>query len=250
MKKWLLVFVCFALICCTALAEELDTPALKNPEERYEIFFDETDSSENAVYLLLDATNDEAATVEEYGALRMDNIYYSEGEEVLRSQMLLQTCDYGRLIATFFEDEPERGVLYTTANFGYMAKDGKLTYIDAYEDPNFDWYWDSFHFPYGSLEIMNGVRQDEEGNSYFFITSDDTMCFEFAATSGMFIEELRIYAKDENGELALISVVKYSSCEAKEVPQEVLAAMAEHETAQESTNMASALDWFTNLFTN
>jgi len=241
-KKWFSLLLCAMLAFSCACAEELDTPALKNPEERYAFFMSETDGSENFIYAILDAMNDEATTVEEYGAMRMDQAYYMEGQEVMRNQMLLQTCDYGRMTVTFFEDAPEEGILFTTANYNYMTMDGKLIRSDPYEDMEFDWYWESFRFPYGRLQTMNGVRQDEDGNSYFFITSDETMCFEYAVTPEMIIEELRIYVGDENGDLVLVSVVKYSTCEAKEVPPEVLAAMAENEPPQAAHAETEDLD--------
>ena len=98
---------------------------------------------------------------------------------------------------------------------------------EAFTQEDFDFYFESYHFPYGNLETMNGVRQDENGYTYFFINSDENRSFEFVVGEGTRIVQLRVYEKNDDGALALTSYADYDVGPAWEIPQAVLDAMGE-----------------------
>ena len=79
---------------------DFDEPALINPEERYETFFEKTDGSEYPMYVLLDQMNDEAKDIIEHGALYMteNQPLNDEGHPTLKVKMALQDCPYGRVM--------------------------------------------------------------------------------------------------------------------------------------------------------
>ena len=68
------------------------------------------------------------------------------------------------------------------------------------------------------------MRQDENGYAYFLVQSTDTMSFEFV-TAGLRILQTRVYEKNSEGQLALISYVDYDVGEAWEIPQPVIDAL-------------------------
>ena len=74
---------------------------------------------------------------------------------------------------------------------------------------------------------MHGLRQDEAGNSYMLVKSDETMTFEFAMGSDMRIEQLRVYDHLSEDEMVLSLVVDYSVGPAIEIREDVLALMRE-----------------------
>jgi len=224
MKKWLIAFLCLLLWSC-ASAEGFQEPALKNPQEAYDFYYDQTDGSEELVYGMIDTMNDEATIVEEYGALHIYNqMYDPSGLPYTSIQLTLQNSLFGRIMISSVEDMLTD--IYTIGTRNYMMVDGEL--VDVFQDGNqedFDWYWESYCFPYGRLQTLNCVRQDENGYSYYLITSEDYMSFEYVVDSGMKIVQLRVYMRDEDGTLCLDSTVDYEAGKAKAIPPAVLRAM-------------------------
>ena len=74
---------------------------------------------------------------------------------------------------------------------------------------------------------MNGVRQDENGYTYFYIKSDENRSFEYVVGEGTRIVQLRVYEKNDDGALVLTSFADYDVGPAWEIPQAVLDAMGE-----------------------
>ncbi len=215
------------LVCGTALAENWDAPALKNPKERYEIYFEETDGSENQLFGLLDAMNDEAETVAKHGCLKViiSNVD-AQGEKQSSIYTYVQDSEFGHMIVYSYTPSTAFGATYAVGPRNYPVMFGVLG--DPFENgaqEDFDWYWGSYHFPFGRLELMHGVRQDENGYSYFLIKSDDRMTFEFVAGEDLEIVEIRAYEPDQDGTLALTTLVNFEDCAAVEVPENVRAAM-------------------------
>jgi hypothetical protein len=61
----------------------------------------------------------------------------------------------------------------------------------------------------------------------FFIKSDDPYSLEFVVGEGLRILQLRVYAEDDEGVLALDQYIDYDVGPAWEIPQVVLDAMGE-----------------------
>lgn len=227
MKKLFAALLGAMLLFNIALAEEWDSPALRNPKERYEYYFDETDGSEQLLFAMLDVVNDEESTVAEYGALKVvvSNVDAS-GRKQSSTYTYVQECEFGPMLVNAATPEPSLGAVYTVGTHNYLMFLGKLT--ESYETgtkEDFDWYWSSFHFPFGSLELLHCMRQDEAGYSYFLVKSDDSMSFEFVTDGSMEIMEIRTY-EAEDGELVLKNIVNFEPCAAVEIPEDALEAMA------------------------
>ena len=93
---------------------------------------------------------------------------------------------------------------------------------NGYTQEEADWFWNSYIFPFGRLEVMNGMRQDENGFSYFLIKSDETMTFEYVVGDSMKIKQLRVYYADGKGNLELSIVVDYDVSEAQPLPDDLV----------------------------
>lgn len=223
MRRIAALLVMILLLGC-ALAE-VDQPAIKNPRERYDIYFEQTDGSEQAVFAVVDGMNDEAADVEAYGSVIARHSFKLAGITLLQSDIILQDSEFGRMIVA---DAGEDGLVYSLRNGAYTALPGEpAERAEGFPVDEFDWYWESYHFPYGRLELMHGLRQDEAGNSYMLVKSDETMTFEFAMGPDMRVEQLRVYDHISEDEMVLSLVVDYSVGPAIEIREDVLALMQE-----------------------
>ena len=67
----------------------------------------------------------------------------------------------------------------------FMVMDGELSEITGHSAEDFDFYTHSFHFPYGRLEALQGVRHDDNGYTYYLVKSDDDTSYEFVAGTQM-----------------------------------------------------------------
>ena len=207
-----------------------DEPALKNPKDRYEAYVEETDGSEYPLFVVLDTLNDEAEEIEKNGALRItQGMYLDEnGEPMLTVRIVMQNTLYGTVLITGVEymGIREDETLYTIRDITFSDTNGKIERDDFTTQGDYDYYIESFHFPYGTLEAMNGMRQDDNGYTYILIRSDEDFTFEFV-TANMHIKQLRVYERGDDDELELTSLVDYTLGEAEEIPQEVLDAFGE-----------------------
>ncbi len=212
-----------------AFAAGPQAPALKKPEALYGTYFEKTDGSEQLVYLLLDQTNDERRSIEQNGALEIhQSLFNDAGEVVQELYITLQNCDFGKMMITSSLPSPQISASYAVGDRLYRTALGLL--LERKENPDaqyIDYCWENVHFPYGPLQVLNAVREDGWGYKYFLARSDEGKSFEFVSDAGMFIEELRIYLRNENGDLALNSVLKYSLGKAKPIPAMVQSAMRE-----------------------
>ena len=210
----------------------VDTPAPRDPKSRYEDWYvEETDGSEYLMFVMLDGMNDEAEEIKENGALRVaQHILDPSGAELATTYINMQETDYGIVMITRVEanGEMKGDVLYTIGGTTFCLKDGAIESEDDFcTQENYEFYIESFHFPYGSLQVLHGVRTDENGHAYYLIRSSDSMTFEFA-TNGLKIEQLRVYCSlGDDDELLLMSTVDYTLGPAEEIPQEILDAFGE-----------------------
>lgn len=210
---------------------EFDKPALIAPETRYEHYVEQTDGSEELLYMLLDAQNDEAADIEQYGALYITEhpVLNSKGEGITAVEMSLQNSPYGPMICAMTQVLWMKNYVYEVGNGGgYFIYDGEtVEHTEGDDQETFDFYMQSYHFPYGRLETLNGIRQDENGYAYLLIRSDEDISFEFVTGEGTRILQLRMYQRNKDGALTLKSYTDYDVGPAWEIPQAVLDAMEE-----------------------
>lgn len=246
MRKWMPLLLCLMLLAAPALAEEADAPALsltpgevtgdfdepapENPEARYtDYFVENTDGSEYLLFVMLDSCNDEAEDIKDGGALYItENVLSGDGNPPIPVSIVIQQSPYGTMMIAIVESA---GIEYVTYNcgaytFGQHTVDGETSAPERmdgqYTDEEFEYYTTSYHFPYGRLECLQGVRQDENGYAYFFIKSDEDISFEFVTGENMRILQLRMYVRDGDGVLRLNNYVDYETGPAREIPQAVL----------------------------
>lgn len=233
MKKKIALFLSLVLLCASAFAEGPDDPTLKNPRERYEMYVDKTDGSEDLIYGVLDAINDEAEAVAEHGSLTVRQSYIDEtGMEIGTFETTLLDSEYGRMMRIFQSGLAIYvwGTHYYATFLNFVVDSGEM-----FTQEEFDWQWESYHFPFGSLEVLHGVRQDDAGYSYFLVKSNDGYTFEFVVGENMSIEQIRLYRENEQGEICLDMIVRYEYGTHKDIPATVLAAV-QKDFAAESGN--------------
>lgn len=241
MKKLALVMLCL-LLAVGALAEgaeptpalsiqpgevtgEFDAPAFTNPEARYtEYFVEKTDGSENGIFMFLDFMNDEAEDMKDGGALVITESWdISEGNPPGAQVFIrLQQSPYGPMMIARAATPSIGETVYFCGEYAFMVGGSGVEATDGHTAENMEYYATSYHFPYGRLECLQGVRQDDNGYTYFFVKSDDDMSFEFVLGAEMRIVQLRVYIRNDEGSLLLNHWVDYETGPAEEVPQAVL----------------------------
>ena len=230
MRKWILfLLACVLMLCGTAFAEGFDEPLLKNPIERYENPMGETDGSEVTLYMLLDSMNDEAALVEEYGALTVTMTFVDEtGAPVQQVDNVFQNSPFGKMQIMRSGKGLFAQEVYMVDGHSFAMFLKQPSYSGQLQtSEEFDAYWESYLFPFGPLDALLGLRQDEAGNAYFLIRSDDVTVFEFATGVNTKIHELRMYSVTEDGETVLSALITNSVGEAEPIPEKVAALIAE-----------------------
>lgn len=225
MKKLFVLILCLIVLMPAAFSEDWDAPALLNPQEAYDYFVTETDGSDQMLFQIIDIMNEEKAIAEEYGAVKFYmTLYDDSANPAITMVHYLQICDFGYLHITEVTYDDETYYTYDIQDKMYSLIGDQVTVSDSSandsDDP--DWYWNSYVFPFGRLEVLNCMRQDANGYSYFLIKSDDYMTFEYVIGDSMKIRQLRIYTVNAQNDLQLSIVVDYDTSEAQPVPQAVL----------------------------
>ena len=244
MKRIFCMLLCAALMACAcAYAEEeaglsidygaettgpFDEAALTNPEARYPDYVEDTDGSETMIFAMLDFFNLEQDDIDEYGALTAtENLFLDEnGQPQEQMAMVLQDSPFGTMVIMDASVDDVTLVTYACGEEAFFDMMGSVS-PTTLPTMDYEYFIDSYHFPYGSLDALNGIRQDENGYTYLLIRSDETMSFEFVVGSHLRIEQLRVYVRGEDGALSLTSYVDYDRGPAREIPQAVLDAFAE-----------------------
>lgn len=228
MRKWMAIML-MLLMAVPAWAEGLDSPALTNPADRYETYFEQTDGSEMSLFMLMDMQNDEKAIVEEYGALQIDMNFVDETGAITDViSNIIQMSEYGPMQIMRYGSGIFAMKLYCIGDKTYSHSFTMASREDAvYTAEEFAYTWESLKFPYGTLDILHGVRQDEAGNTYVLIRSDDMFTFEFAAGENMEIKEIRVYMKEADGTLVLWNTATFKTLEAEPIPASVQKLMDE-----------------------
>ena len=209
---------------------EPDEPALSHPEERYtDYYVEETDGSEQLLFGLVDTQNDESADIEKHGAVYIteNSALDANGRPAMTVKLFIQNSPYGKMLIMSYKLLWMEQSAYTVGEHTFSYDGNAVEESQIYDEEEFDFYCESYHFPYGRLETLNGIRTDENGYMYMLVKSDDTMSFEFVLGDEMRVVQLRVYEKDADGVLNLFSYSDYDVGPALEIPQPVLDAMAE-----------------------
>ena len=208
---------------------DFEAPALTNPEARYDFYYESTDGSEQLIFAMLDAANDEAQEIETYGALHItENVLLDDsGTAAVQAHITIQDSPYGKVMIASTSYMGIQLDSYFCGNCCCSFFNGEFEPSEGFDAEIMAYYTESYHFPYGGLETLNSVRQDENGYTYYLVKSDEDMSFEFVSGEGMRILQTRVYMRDEDGTLTLLSYADYDVGPALEIPQEVLDVFAE-----------------------
>ncbi len=223
-KKVFSIMLILSLLCPLALSESWDEPALKNPQDAYEFFIEESDGSEQMIFGMIDIMNEELALAQEHGAVKFIMTYVlPDGTPMITVNNYLQLSEFGNvhIVETSFFGEVT--TVYNIGTNMYQVLEDEIAVSESgYTPEEADWFWNSYIFPFGRLEVMNGMRQDENGFSYFLIKSDETMTFEYVVGDGMKVRQLRVYYADGKGNLELAIIVDYDVSEAQPLPEDLI----------------------------
>lgn len=243
-RRILVFMLVLASLSPLALSESWDEPALKNPQDAYEFFIEESDGSEQMLFGMIDIMNEELAIAEEHGAVKFIMSYIGpDGTPIITVNNYLQLSEFGNvhIVETSFFGEVS--TVYNIGTNMYQVFEDEISVTEnGYTLEEADWFWNSYIFPFGRLEVMNGMRQDENGYSYFLIKSDETMTFEYVVGDSMKVKQLRVYSSDGNGNLELSIVVDYDVSEAQPLPDDLIDLLKQtaETTASEAKSPASA----------
>lgn len=199
-------------------------PPLKNPQDYYEIYVDQTDGSEELIYMMLDITNDEEALVDEHGSVTLvAQVVDEHGNCVSTIYTGLMKCEYGLVMRSWTDAFGGMHVAYITERGEVGTTSGRITHVDPDSElsQDLDGYWHSYLFPYTAPQVMNGMRQDADGNACFLIMDNLDHRVEYVVNSAMEIKELRDYAPvGEDWYLSMVVTRRYDDLT---IPDDVLA---------------------------
>ena len=232
------------LMCCAAFAEP-PVPPQSNPEEYYEFLMEESDGSEQLLYMLLDSANDELSDVETYGALIMEDYVLQYGV-FMHMTLYITNTPLGVGIVTVLEGSDD---MYVITDSGiYYTEDGEFS-SKVLMATDVGSYITGYHFPFASLKLLKGMRE-EENFIFMLIESDDEAELEFVITNapdeslgasyGMRIVQTRYYMKDASGNMVLGEYLNYSTGAAPVIPESLLSEMQKDAGAQQNDKAGSS----------
>lgn len=228
MKKQLCALLAAMLFVPGALAEgavyaEGTDALLKNPRDAYEFFMDETDGSDQLVFMMLDSQNDEETLAVDGTAVTYSLYEVSaDGALTLSHRVFAFQTDYGKVIRMDAgTDDP---ALYFVGAFLYKIQSGAEIQSAEYGLDTLESMWSSACFPGVSEMTLNTMRQDEDGANYYLITGGDGCEYEYKTDAANRIEEMRIYAPDGD-DFVLDIICFYGTCEAPALPDQLVDAL-------------------------
>lgn len=223
-KRIFISILVLSFLIPIAYSESWQAPALKNPQDAYEYFIEETDGSDQMIFGVIDIMNEEAAIAEEHGAVKFTMSFIGpDGTPMITTYNYLQKSEFGNVHIMETTNWGETSTVYNIGTKMYQLQEDTISVTDnGYTLEEADWFWNSYIFPFGNLEVLNGVRQDENGYTYFLIKSDDIMTFEYVVGDGMKIKQLRVYYSDGSGNLELAILVDYGVSEAQPLPKDLI----------------------------
>lgn len=240
-KRIFISILVLSFLIPIAYSESWQAPALKNPQDAYEYYVEETDGSDQMIFGVIDIMNEEAAIAEEHGAVKFIMSFIGpDGTPMITTYNYLQKSEFGNVHIMETTNWGETSIVYNIGTKMYQLQEDTISVTDnGYTPEDADWIWNSYIFPFGNLEVLNGVRQDENGYTYFLIKSDDTMTFEYVVGDGMKIKQLRVYYSDGSGNHELAILVDYGVSEAQPLPQDLIDLLAQTAESAPSMNKSS-----------
>lgn len=223
-KRIFISILVLSFLIPIAYSESWQAPALKNPQDAYEYYIEETDGSDQMIFGVIDIMNEEAAIAEEHGAVKFTMSFIGpDGTPMITTYNYLQKSEFGNVHIMETTNWGETSIVYNIGTKMYQLQEDTISVTDnGYTLEEADWFWNSYIFPFGNLEVLNGVRQDENGYTYFLIKSDDIMTFEYVVGDGMKIKQLRVYYSDGSGNHELAILVDYGVSEAQPLPKDLI----------------------------
>lgn len=240
LRKLACCLLAFAFLVPAALAEDWDKPSHRNPQDAYDFFIEESDGSEQLVFMTLDIINDEETIVHEAGSLHVDMHFVDEnGNPVYTIHNQLLITDYGKMQIISVDIDGVTKTIYSVGSFLYNYNEENGVIVKNVSDVDADVFnetWGCYIFPFGPIELMHGMRQDALGYSYFLIKGDEFTTYEFVAAQGMNTVENRVYANLGNNELQLSMIITFSTTPAPVLPDSLLAQLKEDFSVQEASS--------------
>lgn len=247
MKRGLLLALTMliALLCCTAAGER----ALVNPQEKYDYFVEESDGSEQMLFMMVDLMNDEQSIVEQDGSVLIVQHYLLNDGVTAQDYMQMETrlyvtkCGHVGQYTTFIGGEQQFD-LFLTRDYMYQFDESGKVNVDksSMDSESFEGTWESWIFPfYTPLETLAATRQDEDGYTYFLVISDggDSLLEYVVSSSGMTLAGMNHYMRgDEDDNYYLWMYTEVVRGEGAEIPVKILQAISENETATPANSPA------------
>lgn len=239
-KAFLSLFlIALAAVLTISCAAEPPMPPMENPELLYgDTYFENgSDGSEVILFYLLDAANDEQNEVTDETALVITEHTRIGDKEFVVLNNVWQNSEFGKVFICSFDIDGCNKTYYMTSKYVYYTTDGVLTEKVDEESMGglpFEEFVSNYHFPYGPIETMLGMYQDENGYTYFLVKSTEFEEFEYVAGEGLFIEQMRYYMYSD-GIWQLFEYLDYSIGAPVEIPEFVLAEMRSDFAGSEET---------------
>jgi len=227
MKKLCLLIVCIFLgcVCFSEESAAPDKPALSNPRNRYEEYYEDSDGSERTIFTLLDKLNDERALVEIYGSLTAKIVYFDEsGNEIRQDFTTLKNSEAGSYLALHDGKTMLSKCIYMFEDALYHTIGESLVKIQENPEPDaVSVAFDTIVFPCAQLSLLNGIRTDENGYTYYLAACTNGSQIEYVTKDASVITEIRQYTVNETGDMTLFCTVNFSYNSSLSLPEAVLA---------------------------
>lgn len=236
LAAWLMVFALLAGV--TVMAEEEaakpDEPLLTNPRERYEMYTETTDGSDQIMFVMLDSVNDEETIIAESGSITVYcDLLDDKGDTqvtMIQGLTIVDGLKLLRISYVYAEQKVEAQDvvnIYVTQDSMYMIENGSLTtQPNSMDSEEFLGTWSAFYFPYTVIDVLHGVRQTDGGFTYFLVSDALGDLYEYV-TAGMRLVDTRVYTPDEEGVYHLYMRMRYGFGEEPELPDMIKQALAD-----------------------
>ncbi len=229
-------------VCLPAFAEVTEKgacpeePALTNPRDKYEYYVDTTDGSEELLYMLLDSMNDEDMLVKEHGSVSLYTDFINESGDIDSTATIgMLMHDGERIMRMNIEDTIPGVEILVMIDRTVMLMNGEIFSVSetSAEPELFEQAWEWYCFPWCSIETMHGIRQDENGFTYYLTAMPEGGLCEYVTDSSIRIVDTRIYDIDENGDYRLSMRIHFTTGTEAPIPDNVLAVLFDKEVESE-----------------
>lgn len=237
MAAWLMAIALLSGMAGMAEEEAAtpDEPLLTNPRERYEMYTETTDGSDQLLFAMLDGVNDEETIIADTGSITVYcDMLDDKGDVQVTMIQGLTIADGVKLLRiSYIAAEQYMGEaldsvnIYVTQDTLYMIENGSLTTKPSTIAPE-DYLstWSAYYFPYTAIDVLHGVRQTDGGFTYFLASDKLGDLYEYV-TNGLRIIDTRIYTPDGEGGYWLYMRLRYAFGEEPELPDMIKQALGE-----------------------